>query len=412
VCSSDLGTSWGLFDHHRQPKFPMSGAVLENRDWPVLCAIAIAFALVPMSWFVLRRRDLKTGGLFFYAALIQAVASLLVWTGTAALTSGLALTTEIAWSLLIGAQLVLLALLLIDGHELTEVTWTRDFRRRFRPTNDPLPENPPKVSIHVPCYNEPPHMVMQTLDALAKLDYPNFEVLVIDNNTKDEAVWRPLEAFCAQLGERFRFFHLPKWPGYKAGALNFGLDQTAPDAEIIGVIDSDYQVTPDWLRKTIPFFQRPEVGFVQSPQDYRDWDGEVFKTMINWEYAGFFHIGMVTRNEHNAIIQHGTMTMVRRDLLERLGGWAEWCITEDAELGLRVFESGYEATYIPDSYGRGLMPDTFIDFKKQRYRWAYGGSSSDLGYRSRPRHRRARLGDPLHQPSLRSRPAARHVCFV
>jgi len=366
------GTSWGVFDQNRQPKFPMSGSVLENHDWPLLCALAIALAMVPMSWFVLRRRDLKPGGLFFYSALIQVVASLLVWTATAALTSGLALTTEIAWSLLIGAQLVLFALLLIDGHELTEVTWTKHFRRRFEPVNEPMPENAPKVSIHVPCYNEPPHMVMQTLNALARLDYPNFEVLVIDNNTKDEAVWRPLEAFCDQLGERFRFFHLPKWPGYKAGALNFGLDQTAPDAEIVGVIDSDYQVTPDWLRKTIPYFQRPEVGFVQSPQDYRDWEGEVFKTMINWEYAGFFHIGMVQRNEDNAIIQHGTMTLIRKTALEEVGRWGEWCITEDADLGLRLFEHGYEAVYMPDSFGKGLVPDSFSGYKTQRFRWAYG----------------------------------------
>ena len=90
------------------------------------------------------------------------------------------------------------------------------------------------------------------------------------------------------------------------------------------------------------------------------------------EYRGFFHIGMVERNERNAIIQHGTMTLVRRDALEEVGGWAEWCITEDAELGLRLFEAGYEAAYIPRSYGRGLMPDTFIAYKSQRYRWAYG----------------------------------------
>ncbi|MGH7194878.1 MAG: glycosyltransferase family 2 protein, partial [Candidatus Saccharimonadales bacterium] len=85
-----------------------------------------------------------------------------------------------------------------------------------------------------------------------------------------------------------------------------------------------------------------------------------------------FYIGMITRNERNAIIQHGTMTMIRRSVLAQVRGWAEWCITEDAELGLRVFESGLEAAYIPRSYGRGLMPDTFLDYKKQRFRWAYG----------------------------------------
>jgi hypothetical protein len=90
------------------------------------------------------------------------------------------------------------------------------------------------------------------------------------------------------------------------------------------------------------------------------------------EYRGFFHVGMVTRNERNAIIQHGTMTLVRRSVLDSVSRWAEWCITEDAELGLSVFEAGYEASYTPRSYGRGLMPDNFIDFKKQRFRWAYG----------------------------------------
>jgi len=55
-----------------------------------------------------------------------------------------------------------------------------------------------------------------------------------------------------------------------------------------------------------------------------------------------------------------------------VGGWAEWCITEDAELGLRLFEEGHKAFYIPRTYGRGLMPDTFADYSKQRFRWAYG----------------------------------------
>jgi len=59
-------------------------------------------------------------------------------------------------------------------------------------------------------------------------------------------------------------------------------------------------------------------------------------------------------------------------VLAALGGWAEWCICEDAELGLRIFEAGYQALYLPRSYGRGLMPDSFVDYKKQRFRWAYG----------------------------------------
>ena len=131
-------------------------------------------------------------------------------------------------------------------------------------------------------------------------------------------------------------------------------------------------VTPDWLKDLVPQFLKPSVAIVQAPQDYRDEAENLFKAMCYAEYCGFFYIGMVTRNERNAIIQHGTMTMVRKSVLEEVGGWAEWCITEDAELGLRIFEKGYEALYTSKSYGRGVMPDVFTDFKKQRYRWAYG----------------------------------------
>jgi len=121
----------------------------------------------------------------------------------------------------------------------------------------------------------------------------------------------------------------------------------------------------------VPHFADPKIAVVQSPQDYRDQHESTFKKLCYSEYKGFFHIGMVTRNDRDAIIQHGTMTMTRRSVLEELG-WADWCICEDAELGLRVFEKGYSAAYAHNSFGKGLMPDTFIDFKKQRFRWAYG----------------------------------------
>ena len=81
---------------------------------------------------------------------------------------------------------------------------------------------------------------------------------------------------------------------------------------------------------------------------------------------------MVERNEHDAIIQHGTMTIVRKDTLEEVGGWSTWCITEDTELGLKLFEAGYSAAYIPQSMGQGLTPDTLAAFMSQRYRWVYG----------------------------------------
>jgi hypothetical protein len=94
--------------------------------------------------------------------------------------------------------------------------------------------------------------------------------------------------------------------------------------------------------------------------------------MTNWEYDGFFRIGMHHRNERNAIIQHGTMTMVRRDVLERTGAWSEWTICEDAELGLRLMQEGLDLVYVDEVMGRGLTPADFTAYKSQRYRWAFG----------------------------------------
>jgi cellulose synthase/poly-beta-1,6-N-acetylglucosamine synthase-like glycosyltransferase len=259
-------------------------------------------------------------------------------------------------------------LLLTESSEWALALWRK--RRVALPTA-PLGSEP-KISIHLPTHNEPPQMVMETLNALAKLAYKNFEVIVLDNNTKDEGDWRPVEAHCHTLGERFRFYHFDNMKGFKAGALNKALELTDPTAEYVAVIDSDYQVAPHWLHTVMPGFADPKVAIVQAPQDYRDAHESAFKQICYEEFTGFFRIGMVERNEHNAIIQHGTMCVMRKSAMVEVGGWAEWCITEDTELGLRLFEAGYKAHYTQESMGRGLMPDTYAAFKGQRYRWVYG----------------------------------------
>jgi cellulose synthase/poly-beta-1,6-N-acetylglucosamine synthase-like glycosyltransferase len=207
---------------------------------------------------------------------------------------------------------------------------------------------------------------------LAKLNYSNFEVIVVDNNTKDEAKWKPIEAYMAKMPKNFKFFHLPQWPGFKAGALNFALTQTNPKAQVVGVVDADYEVTPDWLSDLVPHFMDEKVAVVQAPQAHRDWENNFFRRMSNWEFEGFFRIGMHHRHERNALIQHGTMTLVRYEPLMAHGQWSEWCICEDTELGLRLLENGYELRYVDDTFGRGLTPADFKALKSQRFRWAFG----------------------------------------
>ena len=112
---------------------------------------------------------------------------------------------------------------------------------------------------------------------------------------------------------------------------------------------------------------------MQAPQDHRDGERSLMHHAMNSEYAGFFDIGMVQRNEANAIIVHGTMCLMRRAAIEAAGGWSSDTICEDTDLGLTMLEHGWHAHYTNRRYGHGLLPDTFEAYKKQRYRWAYGG---------------------------------------
>jgi exo-beta-1,3-glucanase (GH17 family)/cellulose synthase/poly-beta-1,6-N-acetylglucosamine synthase-like glycosyltransferase len=386
-----IGTYWGVFNTQREPKFTFTQPVVRIPGWQELAALSVMMAVLLLVLLYRDSSTLSPGGKGFLALITYAISTAAVWVVYDYTRQYMTPATVAVGLLLLIGGLGVLVLLMAEAHEWAESLWLKRWRRPFPLRSAPDSELP-FVSIHVPAYNEPPALVIETLDALAALDYPSFEVILVDNNTRDPAVWEPVRDHCARLGERFRFFHVDPLAGFKAGALNFALRETDPRAEVIAVIDADYVVERRWLRDLVTAFADPDVAIVQAPQDYRDGDQNAFKAMCLAEYRGFFHLGMVTRNERNAIIQHGTMTMIRRSALDAAQGWAQWCITEDAELGLRLFEQGYKALYIPCTYGRGLMPDTFADFQKQRFRWAYGA------VRILRAHRRELLG--LRRTSL------------
>ena len=258
--------------------------------------------------------------------------------------------------------------------EICDALGTEHWRRRITPDVRFSVEDRdlPMVSLHVPAHNEPPGMVIDTLRALLRSDYPRYEVILIDDNTDDESLWRPVEDWCAR--HRVKFAHLADWPGYKSGALNYALRElTDPRAELIGVVDSDYQIEPGFLRRCAPAFTDPWTGFVQAPQDYRDWRYARYYRRLYYSYKYFFAVSQPSRNEHNGAIFAGTMGLIRRVALDELGGWDEWCITEDAELSLRLLRAGWSGLHLDQSWGFGIMPLTFEALKGQRYRWCFGG---------------------------------------
>jgi len=366
-----VGPYWGMFDASRIAKFAWTGPIKDPDHWKLAVIAVLAGLLLSLPLLAMRATAAQTA-LLSSACHVAGMWAAMVF----AFYQGHYFVPGAAFALGLGV-LLLVPLLIIALGRIDEISAIAFGREPVRLVRRPVPAPAgyaPKVSIHIPAYREPPEMLKATLDAVAALDYPNFECVVVINNTPDPAFWQPVQEHCLALGQRFKFVNVDNMAGFKAGALRLALDHyTAEDAQIIGVIDADYVVQPDWLKDLVPLFADAKVGLVQAPQDHRDGLRSPMHHAMNGEYAGFFDIGMVQRNEANSIIVHGTMCLIRRAAITDAGGWSSDTICEDTDLGLAIVERGWQTHYTNIRYGHGLLPDNYESYQKQRYRWAYGG---------------------------------------
>lgn len=242
---------------------------------------------------------------------------------------------------------------------------------RMAPARNRDSAREPFVSIHVPAHNEPPEIVRETLQSLRHLSWRNYEVLVIDNNTPDESIWRPIEALCAELGPRFRFLHVEGLPGAKAGAMNWARQFMDPKAEFIFVVDADYVVDRRALQRALSYCSEG-IGLVQFPQDYRNIGPANAGMALDFKH--FFSGYMNMANRLGCVPSTGTLSLIRVSALQAVDGFDTQVVTEDAELGLRLNAAGYRSVYANEVIGRGLMPHDLEGLKKQRWRWAFGNA--------------------------------------
>ena len=362
-----VGPYWGILNAAREPKFNWTGPIVNPDYWKLATIAVLVGILMSLPILGIARPTVMQ------ALMLSAAANCVgAWAATVfAFWAGHYFLFGAAFALTLGMTLLvpLILIAMARVEEIAAIAFGRKPRRLIVKGAPTVPATIgdsvsfPKVSIHIPAYFEPPDMLRATLDAVSRLDYPNFECVVIINNTPDPAFWQPIQDHCRALGERFKFINAEKVTGFKAGALRIAMERTAADAEIIGVIDADYVVDPDWLKDLVPAFADPRVGLVQAPQDHRDGDRSLMHYIMNGEYAGFFDIGMVQRNEENAIIVHGTMCLIRRTAMDMAGGWAGDTICEDTDLGLAIMEHGWLTHYTNHRYGHGLLPDTYEAFR-------------------------------------------------
>src|SRR5579875_2373281 len=195
-----------------------------------LIAAVAALAFASLAWMPATRRWSARAHLCWASSVLLFVVYLvyaLEWTFASNLGPASTAGGVLLWALEVFAAGLSCAYL----WEICDALGTEHWRRRVTAaTRMDVPDRDlPMVSLHVPAHNEPPDMVIDTLRSLLRLDYPRYEVVLIDDNTDDEKLWRPVEAWCRRHGVKFA--HLENWPGYKSGALNYALrTMTSPDA--------------------------------------------------------------------------------------------------------------------------------------------------------------------------------------
>jgi cellulose synthase/poly-beta-1,6-N-acetylglucosamine synthase-like glycosyltransferase/exo-beta-1,3-glucanase (GH17 family) len=370
IFEGNVGPYWGILDASLRPKFAWTGPLVDTDYWKAAFLAVLVGSLFSISILALPGATVSQAAVLAGADHLIGdwCAGIQVYWHDHYLLHGEVITFAIALPLM-G---LLAPIVLFRVREMAHVALGSKPSRLLNLLAPVLDARTPKVSIHIPAYREPPEMLLRTIDSVAGLDYPDFECVVVINNTPDPAFWEPIERRCRELGARFKFICVQNLLGFKAAALRLAMAQTAADAEIIGVIDADYVVDSRWLKDLVPRFADPEVGLIQAPQDHRDGCRSSIHAAMNAEYAGFFDIGMVERNEVNAIIVHGTMCLIRRTAMDAAGGWSSDTICEDSDLGLTILELGWRAHYTNRRYGWGLLPQDYEAFKTQRARWAGG----------------------------------------
>ncbi len=227
----------------------------------------------------------------------------------------------------------------------------------------------PTVDVFIPVAGEPLEIVAQTALAAKNLDYPHHQVFILnDGYVAKKENWQEIETMAQEM--HIRCFTRKIAHGAKAGNINDALQQT--DGELVAIFDADMAPKKSFLKRTVPYFKNPQVGFVQTPQFYRNAaDSNVAGGA--WEQQEFF-FGPVMEGKDsvNAAFICGTNVTIRRKALLEVGGMQEENIAEDFLTSLLIHAKGWQSYYLTDVLSAGLGPEDLLSYYKQQIRWAHG----------------------------------------
>lgn len=234
------------------------------------------------------------------------------------------------------------------------------------------PEFWPSVTVQLPVFNEP-EVIARLIRAAVELDYPGpLEIQILDDSTDQttELIRRELESI--EPGQT-RVVHIRRGSreGYKAGALAFGLG--CSPSRIFAVFDADFVPPRDFLLRTVPWFEDPEIGMVQARWTHLNRDESLLTRLQALYLDAHFAVESAARHEHGLFFNfNGTAGVWRREAIESSGGWSAKTVTEDLDLSYRAQKNGWKFRFLSDVEVPAELPNTITAFQGQQFRWAKG----------------------------------------
>lgn len=239
-------------------------------------------------------------------------------------------------------------------------------------------DNAPHVSIIVPAYNEEVNCV-RTVKTLLREDYPSFDIIFVDDGSKDHTLERIHQAFDGN--SRVRILGKPN--GGKASALNYGIAHT--DADFVVCIDADTQLRPDAVSKLMQHFlldKEHRIGAVAGNVKVGNqrnmltrWQAIEYTTSQNFDRMAYSYINAIT-------VVPGAIGAFRKEAIVKAGGLTTDTLAEDCDLTMRINEAGYVIENENYAVAMTEAPENVRQFVKQRVRWCFGVMQTFWKHRS------------------------------
>jgi cellulose synthase/poly-beta-1,6-N-acetylglucosamine synthase-like glycosyltransferase len=247
-------------------------------------------------------------------------------------------------------------------------------KHRSKTAADPKPlRHFPKVTIQLPIYNEV-YVVERLIRAVCEIDYPRelMEIQVLDDSTDEttNVARQRVKHYQAQ-GYAITVLHRDNRKGFKAGALREGLESAT--GEFIAIFDADFVPPKDFLKRTLPHFDDPKIGVVQTRWGHLNDEYSVLTRAQAIGLDGHFVIEQTARNRAGFFINfNGTAGIWRRACILDAGNWSDDTLTEDLDLSYRAQLRGWKFKFLPEVVCRAEIPAEVGGVKAQQFRWTKG----------------------------------------